>query len=129
MNVQDNIIAPLIGTAIATAILGGTFAIAGYMQSLPAPMVAMSRQHEAPAQHLADQLVASGQKLFLMNCAHCHADDATGDEGPDLHGLHKTDERLRLLIKNGIKGEMPRFREKLADRDVDALVAFLDSLR
>lgn len=33
-----------------------------------------------------------------MNCAHCHADDATGDEGPDLHGLRKTDERLRLLI-------------------------------
>ena len=129
MNVQDNIVSPIIGTAIAAAVLGGTFAIAGYMQSLPAPVVGMSRQHEAPAQRVVDQLIGSGQKLFLMNCAHCHADDATGDEGPNLHGLHKTDERLRLLIKNGIKGEMPRFGEKLTDRDVDALVAFLHSLR
>jgi mono/diheme cytochrome c family protein len=64
-----------------------------------------------------------------MNCAHCHADDASGDEGPDLHGLHKTDERLRLLIRNGIKGEMPRFGEKLGAGDVDALIAFLNSLR
>jgi len=123
MNLQHHVVAPLIATAIAAASLAGTFGVAAYMQSVGATQRQNSR---AP---LDPKLVAGGRKLFLMNCAHCHADDATGDEGPDLHGLHKTDERLRLLIKNGIKGEMPRFNEKLADPDLDALVAYLNSLR
>lgn len=123
MNLQNHVVAPLIAAAIAAASLAGTFGVAAYMQSVGTTQRQNSR---AP---LDPKLVASGRKLFLMNCAHCHADDATGDEGPDLHGLHKTDERLRLLIKNGIKGEMPRFNEKLADPELDALVAFLNSLR
>jgi mono/diheme cytochrome c family protein len=124
MNIQNHIVAPIVASAVAAATLGSTFALAALMQRLPSPIV-VSRQ----AQQLEDPRVAAGRHLFLMNCAHCHADDATGDEGPDLHGLHKTDERLHLLIKNGIKGEMPRFGEKLGDAEVDALVAFLDSLR
>jgi mono/diheme cytochrome c family protein len=124
MNLRYHVVAPLIATAIAAASLAGTFGVAAYMQSV----VTIQRQNSG-AQSLDPKLVAGGRKLFLMNCAHCHADDATGDEGPDLHGLHKTDERLRLLIKNGIKGEMPRFNEKLADPDLDALVAYLNSLR
>ena len=67
--------------------------------------------------------------MFLMNCAHCHAADATGDEGPDLHGLHKSDARLAAIIKNGIKGEMPKFGAKLSDADVQALTAFIHSLK
>jgi mono/diheme cytochrome c family protein len=74
-------------------------------------------------------LVTPGQRLFLMNCAHCHGDDARGDEGPDLHGLGKTDARLSALINNGIKGEMPRFNQKLSPSDVQALIAFLNSLK
>ena len=120
MNLQNHVVAPLIATAIGAASLAGTFGLAAYMQRL-----GVTR----PATQLDPKLVAGGHKLFLMNCAHCHADDATGDEGPDLHGLRKTDGRLRLLIKNGIKGEMPRFNEKLAETDLDALVAYLDSLR
>jgi mono/diheme cytochrome c family protein len=27
-------------------------------------------------------LLTEGSKLFALNCSHCHADDATGDEGP-----------------------------------------------
>jgi mono/diheme cytochrome c family protein len=69
-----------------------------------------------------------GHDLFMMNCAHCHGNDARGDEGPDLHGLAKSDARISSLIKNGIKGEMPKFGAKLTDRDVQALVAFLRSL-
>ena len=124
MNLQHHVVAPLIATAIAAASLAGTFGVAAYMQSVGAT----HRQNSRTLQ-LDPKLVAGGRKLFLMNCAHCHADDATGDEGPDLHGLHKTDERLRLVIKNGIKGEMPRFNEKLADPDLNALVAFLNSIR
>ena len=74
-------------------------------------------------------IVAHGQKLFAVNCSHCHADDATGDEGPDLHGLTKSDERIKAIITNGIKGEMPAFGKKLQEADKDALLGFLRSLR
>jgi mono/diheme cytochrome c family protein len=70
-----------------------------------------------------------GYTLFLMNCAHCHGSDARGDEGPDLHGVAKSDARISSLIKNGIKGEMPKFGEKLTDTDVRALIAFVRSLK
>jgi mono/diheme cytochrome c family protein len=74
-------------------------------------------------------IVAHGQKLYAVNCSHCHADDATGDEGPDLHGLTKSDERIKAIITNGIKGEMPAFGKKLQEADKEALVGFLRSLR
>ena len=89
--------------------------------ALPAPVASSSANPKA--------LAAGGHKLFLMNCAHCHAADATGDEGPDLHGLTKSDLKLATLIKNGVKGEMPRFGAKFSDADVQALVAFIDSMK
>jgi len=54
--------------------------------------------------------------------------DARGDEGPDLHGLTKSDARIASIIRNGVKGEMPKFGAKLTDPDVQALVAFLRTL-
>src|SRR3954464_9388944 len=75
-----------------------------------------------------DLQARQGQALFMMNCAHCHGNDARGDEGPDLHGVAKSDARIASLIKNGIKGEMPKFGGKLKDSDVQALVAFVRSL-
>src|SRR4051812_48205720 len=129
MNVRDTTVAPFVAAAIAAATLGSTFALSAYMQSRLASTIATAHFQDASTSAAATPLVATGHKLFLLNCAHCHADDATGDEGPDLHGLRKTDQRLRLLITNGIKGEMPRFGEKLATADLDALIAFLDSMR
>ena len=73
--------------------------------------------------------IAHGQKLFLLNCAHCHGADARGDEGPDLHRVRKSDARIAEMIKNGVKGEMPRFNAKLSDADVQALIAFVHSLK
>jgi mono/diheme cytochrome c family protein len=70
-----------------------------------------------------------GYTLFLRNCAHCHGSDARGDEGPDLHGVTKSDARISSLIKNGIKGQMPKFGEKLTDVDVQALIAFIRTLK
>jgi cytochrome c oxidase cbb3-type subunit 3 len=69
-----------------------------------------------------------GYDLFQKNCAHCHGSDARGDEGPDLHGVTKSDARIASLIKNGVKGEMPKFGEKLNDTEVRALIAFVRSL-
>lgn len=70
-----------------------------------------------------------GYALFMMNCAHCHGSDARGDEGPDLHGITRSDARIASVIKNGVKGEMPKFGAKLSDTDVQALTAFLRTLK
>jgi len=70
-----------------------------------------------------------GYDLFMLNCAHCHGNDARGDEGPDLHGVTRSDARIASLIKNGVKGEMPKFGAKLSDTEVRSLIAFIRSLK
>ena len=71
----------------------------------------------------------SGRTLFLKNCAHCHADDATGDEGPDLHGLSRSDEWIARRIRNGVKGKMTAFGVKFSQADIDALIGYLRTLK
>src|SRR5262245_3716186 len=75
------------------------------------------------------EAVDRGRALFMKNCAHCHGEDARGDEGPDLHGLRKSDEWIARRIRNGLKGEMTAFGDKFSQEDMNALVAFLRSLR
>lgn len=70
-----------------------------------------------------------GYRLFDHNCASCHGDDARGDEGPDLHGLTKSDAKVEKIIKGGIKGEMPAFGKKFNDAEVKALIAYLRTLK
>lgn len=70
-----------------------------------------------------------GYELFLLNCAHCHGNDARGDEGPDLRGLTKSDPRIATIIQDGLKGEMPKFGTKLDAADTQALIAFLRTLK
>ena len=77
----------------------------------------------------ADDETLPGYRIFDHNCAHCHGDDARGDEGPDLHDLRKSDARLEKIIKNGIKGEMPSFGKKFSDADVQAIIAYLRTLK
>jgi uncharacterized membrane protein len=76
---------------------------------------------------LAD--ASQGRHLFLMNCAHCHGDDAHGDEGPDLYDLHKSDARIHQVITGGIKGEMPSFAKKLGEPEIRELTAYLRTLK
>jgi mono/diheme cytochrome c family protein len=72
--------------------------------------------------------VAQGRKVFLGSCAHCHGADATGDEGPDLHGVESSDRYIANIITHGIKGEMPSFRKKLGSGDIHMVTAFIRSL-
>ena len=71
---------------------------------------------------------AQGRHLFPMNCTRRQGDDARGDEGPDLHNLHRSDARIHQVITAGIKGEMPTFGKKLGAPDVRQLIAYLRTL-
>ena len=109
----------LISVVIILAASGCRPGRTGPVDSGPAP-----HEPNPPKNAVADR----GHHLFLQNCAHCHGDDAHGDEGPDLHGLTRSDQKIARIINNGIKGEMPRFGAKFTDADVQALVAYVRSL-
>jgi mono/diheme cytochrome c family protein len=122
----------LVAVGVSGIVLGATFGFALLMQratfSLQLPSVPQSAQAAtAPVNLAAD--AEQGKHLFLMNCAHCHGDDAHGDEGPDLYNLHKSDARIYQVVSGGLKGEMPSFAKKLSNQDIMALTAFLRTLR
>ncbi|HLH74010.1 MAG TPA: c-type cytochrome [Chloroflexota bacterium] len=70
---------------------------------------------------------ARGKNLFEQNCSSCHGVDASGDEGPDLHGVPRSlgDAAVENIIQHGIRGTaMPGFFE-LKPADAADIVAFL----
>ena len=123
--------AAVLAFAVSMGMLGVTL---GSSPLLPSTRDADSK-HEAQTNSVPKEETAldgdakQGYRLFEHNCAHCHGDDARGDEGPDLHGLRKTDARLTTIIKGGIKGEMPTFAKKFNDAEVQALIAYLRTLK
>jgi mono/diheme cytochrome c family protein len=111
----------LLITIVATGTaLAATLGLATAIRSVQFPAAGTLPDNPASA--------AEGRHLFLLNCAHCHGDDAHGDEGPDLYNLHKSDARIHQVITAGIKGEMPSFGKKLRDPDVRAITAYLRAL-
>ena len=124
--------ATILGVAASLGVLGLTFGLSPFLQSGKAADV----RREQPTNTIPILAEAGlvgqpkqGYKLFDHNCAPCHGDDARGDEGPNLHGLTKSDARITTIIKGGVKGEMPSFARKFSDADVQALIAYLRTLK
>ncbi len=113
--------------AVLTGMLGVASIVRLAQSSVTIPTFASTVQAAMKPPDLAGD-ATQGRHLFLMNCAHCHGDDAHGDEGPDLHNLHRSDARIHEVITAGIKGEMPSFRKKFGDPDVRQLIAYLRTL-
>ncbi len=81
-----------------------------------------------------------GERLFLDNCAFCHAADGTGrnwigsflephprDLSSEVEMAGMTRERLRGVIREGLPGtSMPAWRTVLDDREIEDLIAFID---
>ena len=120
----------LLGLAAALGVLGVAFGLSPLMQHQKA---AANREERANAVSVSLPAVLDGEakrgyNLFDRNCAHCHGEDARGDEGPNLHNLAKSDARIATIIKGGVKGEMPSFAKKFSDADLQALIAYLRTL-
>jgi mono/diheme cytochrome c family protein len=123
--------AVLAAVAVSAATLLGTYAFTLVMRNstfstrMPDLLTSVLAE-KAPPVSAAD--AGEGRRLFLLNCALCHGNDADGGEGPDLHRLHKSNARIHQVITIGIKGEMPSFGKKLKEPDVRALTAYLRTL-
>lgn len=121
----------LAAICVSGTALIGMFGVASVVRhgqsSISIPTLTTSAQASLKPPELTGD-AAHGRHLFLMNCAHCHGDDAHGDEGPDLHDLHRSDARIHEVITAGIKGEMPSFGKKLGDPDVQQLITYLRTL-
>jgi mono/diheme cytochrome c family protein len=125
------------GNRIALAVLAAVLALASAFGLSSAVRRAATRtSHQQPTPEAwfeirtptSPELIAQGRALYLDSCAHCHAADATGDEGPDLHGVEASDRYIANTITHGIKGEMPSFRKKLGRDDILRLTAYIRSL-
>ena len=122
------VLAAICASGTALAVMFGVASVVRHGQSsISIPAFTTTVQAAMKSQELAAD-AEQGRHLFLMNCAHCHGDDARGDEGPDLHDLHKSDARIHEVVTAGIKGEMPSFGKKLGDPDVRQLIAYLRTL-
>jgi mono/diheme cytochrome c family protein len=121
----------LASVAAGAAALGSAAALAAVLRHQEATHSHELPPYVAPADLASvppDVLVERGKKLYFGNCAHCHGDDAHGDEGPDLHGIWVSNRRIATVVKRGIKGEMPTFATKLHDDEIAALIAYVRSL-
>ncbi|HWX22611.1 MAG TPA: cytochrome c [Candidatus Binatia bacterium] len=122
----------LLGLVAAVGLLGVTFGLSPLFQPKRATDANREPQAKAASVTTTDVLQGDakrGYRLFDHTCAPCHGDDARGDEGPNLHGLTKSDARITTIIKGGVKGEMPSFAKKFSDADVQALIAYLRTLK
>ncbi len=71
----------------------------------------------------------NARTLYLRNCAHCHGADARGDDGPDLHGLDLTRDAITNRISRGKAGQMTAFAGKLQTAEINALAAYVLTLK
>lgn len=77
---------------------------------------------EAP---LNEALVEQGEKIVKSSCIGCHGVDLKGDMGPNLHGLHLTEEQIIDVLVKG-RGSMP---PASASGKEKAVAAYLQSIK
>jgi len=71
-----------------------------------------------------------GRAIFVRdNCASCHGQFGQGAMGPNLRNNQPNDDEIRNAVLNGMPTGMPPFRGLLDDRDVEHLIAYIDSMR
>jgi mono/diheme cytochrome c family protein len=130
--------ASLESKALALAMLAASVSLgASLLVAIPikryAGAVAASAENNAagPETQVTEtpEQIAKGRENFVMSCVECHGDDATGDEGPDLHNLAISNARIATTIKHGVKGEMPSFAKKYDDAQIATLLSYIRSLK
>ncbi|WP_426417781.1 c-type cytochrome [Aestuariirhabdus sp. LZHN29] len=90
------------------------------------------------------QQVEQGALLFAQHCANCHGGNAQATPNwtkPDAQGVypppplngsahawHHSLPKLKAMILDGSQGRMPAWRDRLAEHEVVAIIAWFQSL-
>jgi cytochrome c oxidase cbb3-type subunit III len=92
---------------------------------------AAGQQAQTPAAQAAAPDPAQGKRLFAENCSHCHGADATGGDGPDLHGVVASLglPAVQGIIRSGITGTPMPASSTLSTAEVADLASFLATLQ
>jgi len=74
----------------------------------PPPQNPPGAEQGSPVDNLTPDDIAMGKLLFAANCASCHGVDATGQLGPNLHGVVQRlgEQGVFAVVRNG-RGGMP----------------------
>ena len=104
-------------------------ALAAFVLTSCAPNQPSGRRASQSVQFVSTSDARPGRVLFLKNCAHCHGADAQGDEGPDLHNLDWSGERIAARIRNGKEGEMTAFASKLSEQQILEVTTYVRTLK
>ena len=117
------------GLAVVSAAYGVS-AIATHGQAAKGQTEAKPATRQAGAAVPSSQLAASGKALYSsLACVGCHGDQAQGGQiGPTLHHLGDPDAKVACNIENGFPGRMPAYKKTLNDTQINALVAYIQSL-
>ena len=119
-----------VGVVIAVVLMIGSFWIAGAKSNWSPNFQAQPLPQSVVASD--DAQVQAGAKLFYeKGCLNCHwIDGYGGRRGPDLSrvGATRSREELTLTILAG-RGNMPSYANILTPREMNEVVAFLDSRR
>jgi mono/diheme cytochrome c family protein len=75
--------------------------------------------------------IARGKVLFISyGCGWCHEDGGRkAGKCPQLMGIERDDDFILTRIATGSAGKMPAFGESLSGPDVQALLAYIRSLK
>lgn len=106
-----------VAAATALGLLSGLLCTRGVAETPPAPSGA-----EKPPIDVA--------QLFATTCGWCHNDGGrVAGKGPQLMDTKRSDDFIRMRIKNGKEGAMPAFKGALSDADIDAIIHYVRTLK
>jgi cytochrome c oxidase cbb3-type subunit III len=71
--------------------------------------------------------VASGQQVYMQNCALCHGAEGQGKSGPRLAGRSLSLDKIEKQVTNG-GIQMPSFGKRLSPAEVRAVSTYVQSL-
>jgi mono/diheme cytochrome c family protein len=97
--------------------------------ALASSLAPAESQGDPPAGAAAEHTV-NGEQLFATLCGWCHQSGGrTAGRGPKLAGTAQTDEYIIDRIKRGKEGAMPAFGKAFDDKQIQAIVGYIRSLK
>ena len=137
VNIQISRDATLVAALMIVVVTGfwlaacsGSAAPSRQSSELGSPVAATQRESQ---ERLVD-MIEVGEELYVANCQTCHGDrngeGVTGLAPPHNdtgHTWHHPDAQLKERIFNGTIGfgQMPAFKDKLADEEIEAVLAYI----